>query len=171
MAFLHRVQISSGPFPELPPFLQNPSGPLHPLFLEAAPPVSQEVSIFQGLLQPRFLLRTIQGQPRDVLSLTLNPSWFPPGPGPGGGGLGPGSPPNAQPQCSGLPPPTPNPYPTPRALDTWPLSLPPVLTAFFDLSPLAIRGSTAAGPRETHSGHKRVPVPRWLPPPQARLSH
>ena len=81
-----------------------------------SPPVSQEVSIFQGLLRPR-LLRTIQGQPRDVLSLTLNLSWFPPGPGPGGRGLGPGSPPYAQPQCSGLPPPTPNPYPAPRALE------------------------------------------------------
>ena len=74
------------------------------------PPVSQEVSIFQGLLQPR-LLRTIQGQPRDVLSLTLNPSWFSPGPGPGGGGLGPDSPPHAQPQCSGLPRSHPQPLP------------------------------------------------------------
>ena len=35
VAFLKTVQISSGSFPELPPPLQNPSGPLHPLFLEA----------------------------------------------------------------------------------------------------------------------------------------
>lgn len=98
-------------FPELPPFPPDPSGPLHPLFLEAAPPVSRRVSIFQGLLRPRLLL---QDNPRAAtrrLSLTLNPSWFPPGPGPGGGGLVQAASQRSASSAPGLPPPAPNPYP------------------------------------------------------------
>lgn len=40
-----------------------------------------------------------------------------------------------------FPGPTPNPYPTPRALDTWPPRLSPVLTAFFDLRPPGNQGN------------------------------
>ena len=39
-----------------------------------------------------------------------------------------------------FPGPTPNPYPTPRAVDTGPPRLPPVLTAFFDLRPPGNQG-------------------------------
>ena len=170
VAFLQRVQISSGPFPELPPFLQNPSGPLHPSFLEAEPAsfpgglhLSRASSATSSQDNPRPTTRRPLTHPEPVLvpprSRTGWKRAWSRQPSLRSASVLRSSPSNSQP------------LPRTKGPGTWPLRLPLVLTAFFNLSPLAIRGSTAAGPRETHSGHKRVPEPHWLPPPQARLSH
>lgn len=76
MTFLTRVRISFGPFPELSPSFQNPSRPLQTLFPEAMPTDFPGDLHFArpGPRRPRILLKTIQVQPRDILSLTLGPS-------------------------------------------------------------------------------------------------
>lgn len=77
LAFLKRVQISSGPFPELLPSSRIPLG--HSSLCSwkqcPPPPVWGEVSTFQDLLQP-CLLRAILVPPCDVFSLTLHPPGF-----------------------------------------------------------------------------------------------
>lgn len=76
VAFLKRAQISSGSLPELPPPLQNPSGPLHPLFLEAA---AHRFPMRSPLFKAFFSHVFSSGQSKSNHELSSHSPWTSPG--------------------------------------------------------------------------------------------